>query len=115
MFGNKLFEGLAHSQEFMDIIRLVPLLKNFAYQLTPLVGVLDFFIAFALLFNPPITKSRKIQTGLFVWTMLWPFIPSSLRYFGGVAEFEIVEVMSISIAALVAYLLWRTFSKASTV
>lgn len=115
MFGNKLFEGLAHSQEFMDIISLVPLFKNFAYQLTPLVGVLDFFIAFALLFNPLITKSRKIQTGLFVWTMLWPFIPSSLRYFGGVAEFEIVEVMSISIAALVAYLLWRTFSKASTV
>ncbi len=115
MFGNKLFEGLAHSQEFMDIISLVPLFKNFAYQLTPLVGVLDFFIAFALLFNPFITKSRKIQTGLFVWTMLWPFIPSSLRYFGGVAEFEIVEVMSISIAALVAYLLWRTFSKASTI
>ena len=110
MFGNKITEGLAHSQEFINIISVISPLKQFAYSLTPLVGALDLFIGLALLFNPIITKSYKIQKILFVWAMVWPFLPSSLRYFGGVAEFEIVEVLSISISALVSYLLWMKFT-----
>jgi hypothetical protein len=111
MFGDKIVEGLAHSEEFMDIISLVPGLQSFAYQLTPLVGVLDLIIGVSLLLNPFVTKNDTVQKVLFVWAIIWPFVPSSLRYFGGVAEFEIVEVLSISIAALVSFVLWSKFTK----
>ena len=111
MFGNKIVEGMAHSEEFMAIISIVPFLKPYAYTLTPLVGLLDFFIGLSLILNPFVTKIVNIQKYFFVWAMVWPFVPSSLRYFGGVADFEIVEVLSISISALVAYLLWDRFSK----
>jgi hypothetical protein len=111
MFGNKIVEGLAHSEEFIAIISLVPFLKTYAYSLTPLVGLLDLFIGLSLILNPFVTKSEKIQKFLFLWAMVWPFVPSSLRYFGGVADFEIVEVLSISISALVAYVLWSKFTK----
>lgn len=111
MFGNKITEGWGHSQEFIDIISVISPLKNYAYSLTPFVGILDLSIGLALLCNPFITKNRSIQTGIFIWAILWPFVPGSLRYFGGVAEFEIIEVLSISISALVAFLLWRKFSQ----
>jgi hypothetical protein len=111
MFGNKIVEGLAHSEEFMDIISLIPFLKGVAYQMTPLVGILDLIIGVSLLLNPFVTKNDTVQKVLFVWAIIWPFVPSSLRYFGGVAEFEIVEVLSISIAALVSFVLWLKFTK----
>ena len=111
MFGGKIIEGFAHSDEFIAIISVIPFLKPFAYTLTPFVGLLDFCIGLSLLLNPFITKNQKIQTFLFMWAIVWPFVPSSLRYFGGVADFEIVEVLSISLSALVAFLLWNTFSK----
>ena len=111
MFGNKITEGLAHSEEFINIISIIPPLKGFAYTLTPFVGALDLCIGLALLLNPFITKNKNIQKFLFVWTILWPFIPSSLRYFSGVADFEIVEVLSISFSACVAFILWLKFSQ----
>lgn len=110
MFGEKIIEGFAHSQEFIDIISVISPLRPFAYALAPFVGLLDFFVGTALLLNPFITKNVKVQTFLFFWVMAWPFVPSSLRYFSGVADFEIVEVLSISLSALVSYLLWKKFS-----
>jgi hypothetical protein len=107
MFGNKIMEGFAHSQEFIDIISVITPLQPYAYTLTPLVGILDFSIGVSLLLNPFITKSDRVQTFLFAWAMVWPFVPSSIRYFGHVADFEIVEVLSISIAASVAWGLWK--------
>jgi hypothetical protein len=111
MFGEKIVEGLAHSEEFIAIISVIPFLKPFAYTLTPFVGALDLFIGLSLLLNPFVTKNNKIQIFFFVWAMVWPFVPSSLRYFGGVADFEIVEVLSISISALVSFLLWKKFTE----
>ena len=111
MFGGKIIEGFAHSDEFIAIISVIPFLKPFAYTLTPFIGLLDFCIGLSLILNPFITKNQKIQTFLFMWAIVCPFVPSSLRYFGGVADFEIVEVLSISLSALVAFLLWNTFSK----
>lgn len=110
MFGNKLIEGLGHSEEFAQIISVIPALKNFAYTLTPLVGIWDFTIAIALLLTPTLCKNRKVQTGIFIWVMVWPFLPASLRYFGGVGDFEIIEVLSISFSGLAAYLLWKKFT-----
>lgn len=110
MFGNKIVEGFSHSEEFIAIISVISPLKRFAYTLTPIVGIFDLLIGLALLFNPLVTKSAKIQNFIFTWTILWPFIPASLRYFGGVADFEIVEVLSISFAALVSYILWIKYS-----
>lgn len=111
MFGNKIIEGFAYNEEFIAIISLVPFLKSFATQLTPLVGIFDFIVGLSLLLNPFVTKSEKIQKLLFVWVILWPFVPSSLRYFGGIADFEIVEVLSISISAIVSFGLWWKFTK----
>lgn len=114
MFGIKITEGLAHSQEFIDIISVISPLRPFAYTLTPFVGMLDFCIGISLILNPFVTKSNKIQRFLFVWAMIWPFVPSSLRYFGGVADFEIKEVLSISISAGVAYVLWSLYSRVNS-
>ena len=119
MFGNKIIEGMAHSNEFIDIISVIKPLAPFAYTLTPLVGILDLSIGIGLVKYQTIAKLIKVPTPtiykfqkvIFLWTIVWPFIPASLRYFGGVADFEIVEVLSISISALVAYLLWSKYAK----
>ena len=109
-FMSKIIGGFTHNQEFIDIISLVSPLKGFAYSLTPLIGIFDFCAGLALLVNPLITKNIKIQKFLFVWVAFWPFIPASLRYFGGVGPFEIIEIVFISISALVAYILWDKYA-----
>lgn len=109
MFGNKIVEGLQMSEEFQQIISVVPFLASFAKILTPLVGIWDLLIGLLLVLNPFTLKNQKLQRGLFLWTMVWPFIPASLRYFGGVAEFEIVEVLSIVISAALACYLYKKY------
>ncbi len=111
MFGNKIVEGFEHSEEFQAIISVITPLKPYAYTLTPIVGILDFFIGFSLIFNMLITKNEKIQKFLFVWVIVWPFIPSSLRYFGNGSPFELGEVLSISFASLASFVLWLSFSR----
>lgn len=113
MFGNKIVEGWAHSEEFIQIISIITPLKNYAYTLTPFVGLLDLFIGLALLLNPLITKNEKLQKYIFIWVIIWPFLPASLRYFGGVDAFEIVEVLSISVSGIISYLLWKKFTSKS--
>jgi hypothetical protein len=109
MFGDKIVEGLAFSEEFQQIISVIPFLKGVSYYLTPLVGIWDLLIGLALIFNPFTLKNNKLQNYLFIWCIIWPFIPASLRYFGGVAEFEIVEVLSISLSAIASFWLWKNF------
>jgi uncharacterized membrane protein len=111
MFCEKIIEGMSHDEEFIQIISVIPQLQPYAYTLTPLVGIVDCLIGLALLFNPVLTKSKQLQTALFAWVTIWPFIPATLRMYGGVGEFEIVEVLSISMAAVVAYALWREFAQ----
>ncbi len=111
MFGNKIIEGFQYSEEFQAIIGVVSPLRPYAHALTPFVGILDFFIGFFLIFNMLITKNEKIQKLLFVWAIVWPFIPSSLRYFGNGSPFEIEEVLSISLSALASFALWHSFSR----
>lgn len=108
MFGAKIIEGLSGSQELIDIISVIALLKPYASILTPLVGVLDFCIGAALILNPFTLKKSGLQKFLFVWTALWPFVPATLRVVGGVGEFEIAEVLSISTASIIAYVLWSS-------
>lgn len=110
MFGNKIIEGLGHSEEFTQIISVITPLKDFADTLTPLVGILDLSVAIALLTIPVLCKNKKARIGIFIWVIVWPFIPASLRYFGGIAEFEIIEVLSISISGLISYLLWKKYT-----
>ncbi len=111
MFGGKIVEGLQYSEEFQAIISVIKPLAPFAHTLTPFVGILDFSIAVLFILSPFIFKSGCKRSFFFFWAMVWPFVPSSLRYFGGVADFEIVEVLSISISAVISYLLWKKFSK----
>lgn len=109
MFGNKITEGFTHSEELVAILGVIPPLKPVAYYLTPFVGLFYFCVGLALLFNPFVTKSVEKQKLIFVWAMLLPFIPASLGYFGGVAEFEIGEVLSVFLSVFVSYLLWARF------
>lgn len=111
MFGGKIVEGFAHSEEFIAIISVIPFLRPYAYSLTPLVGLLDFSIALVLIFIPLFVKNRKLQNLIFIWVIVWPLLPSSIRYFAHVADFEIVEVLSISLSAVLAYFLWLKFSQ----
>ena len=113
MFGNKIVEGLSHSEEFQNIISLIPFLKPYAYMLTPLVGIWDCLVGVALILNPFTIKNLKLQNILFIWCIIWPFVPSSIRYFGGIADFEIVEVLSISFSTILAYTLWCKYSKSN--
>lgn len=110
-FGGKIFEVLANKQEFIDIIStvksLVPISSFLAYG----IGIFDFAIAVALLTFSFFPATRKYHKYIFQWTILWPFVPSSLRYFGGVAPFEIGQVLHISFSAYVAYVLWGRFNK----
>jgi hypothetical protein len=109
MFGDKVIEGLNFSEEFQQIISVLPFLQPFARILTPIVGLWDLLIGVLLIINPSTFKNQNLQKYLFIWTMLWPLIPASLRYFGGVAEFEIVEVSSIILASAVSFWLYKKY------
>lgn len=110
-FGSKIFEVLADKQEFVDTIStikpLIPLASFLAYG----IGIFDFGIAIALLTFSLFPVTKKYHKYIFEWAIFWPFIPSSLRYFGKVAPFEIVQVLLISFSAYIAYLLWSKYSK----
>ncbi len=110
-FGSKIFEVIADKQEFVDIISvikpLIPISSSLAYG----ISVFDFAIAIALLTFSFFSETKKYHKYIFQWTILWPFVPSSLRYFTGVAPFEIGQVLLISFSACVAYVLWNRFNK----
>jgi hypothetical protein len=110
-FAGKFIEGFAFSEEFQAIISVIPFLKPIAYYLTPAIGLLDLIIGLALILNPFTLQKAKLQKVLFVWTALWPFLPASLRYFGGVAEFEINAVLATSLCSVLACFLWNKFNK----
>lgn len=112
-FGSKIFEVMADKQEFVDIISaikpLIPISSFLAYG----IGIFDFAIAIAiaLLTFSFFPATKKYHKYIFQWTILWPFVPSSLRYFTGVAPFEIGQVLFMSFSAYLAYVLWSRFSK----
>jgi uncharacterized membrane protein YqaE (UPF0057 family) len=110
-FGGKIFEVLADKREFVDIISAIKPLIPISFFLAYGIGVFDFTIAIALLTFSFFPVTKKYHKYIFQWTILWPFVPSSLRYFTGVAPFEIRQVLLMSFSAYVAYVLWSRFSK----
>lgn len=110
-FGSKIFEVVADKGEFVDIISAISPLAPFSSFLAYGIGAFDFIIAIALLTFSFFPVTKKYHHYIFIWAILWPFVPSSLRYFSGVAPFEIVQVLSISIAAVVAYILWGKYNR----
>lgn len=109
-FGNKLFEVLADPQEFIDIVSVITPLTSIANFLAHFIGYFDFLIAALLLIIPSLKTTKKYAKYIFLWTTFWVFIPASIRYFGGVADFEIVQVLSISFASAFSYLLFNRFN-----
>lgn len=109
-FGGKLFEVLSDNQEFIDIISVIHPLAPIASYLAYGIGVFDFLIALSLLTFSLFAITKKYHPYLFMWAIVWPFVPASLRFFGGVAEFEIVQVLSMSIAAVLALVLYKKFN-----
>jgi hypothetical protein len=110
-FGGKLFEVLDDATEFVEIISVIAPLSPVATLLAYAIGVFDFVVALALLIVPNISATKKYTPYMFVWVILWPLVPASLRYFGGVAEFEIVEVAEVMFAGIVAGSLWYAYAK----
>lgn len=110
-FGNKLFEVLKDNQEFMDIISVIHPLAPFSSFLSYGIGIFDFVFALAILGFSLCQKTKKYHPYLFAWAALWPFVPSSLRYFGANMPFEIEEVLLMSASAIIGYILWSKFAK----
>ena len=110
-FGNKLFEVLSDPLEIMDIISVIKPFANMSNLLAHLVGYFDLVIAISLILIPSLIYTKKYSEYIFMWVIIWPFIPASFRYFGGVGDFEIVQVLSISISAIVSYLLYVKYNK----
>lgn len=109
-FTSKLFEVIQDSEEFVSIINVINFLKPFSTLLAYGVGVLDFVIGCLLLVNYFFFKNRKLQLNLFLWTIFWPLIPASIRYFGGVGEFEIYVVSSMMASSILALALWYKYN-----
>ena len=105
-FGSKLFEVLSDKDEFVKIISAITILSPVSTFLAYGIGTLDFIIAISLLTIPLFNKSKKYSKYIFAWTILWPFIPSSIRYFLHVADFEIISVFSVSLSAILACVLY---------
>ena len=110
-FGVKLFEVLADKQEFVDIISVIHPLAPFATTLAYSVGIFDFIVALTLISIAMFPLTKKYSTYIFTWVILWPFIPASVRYFGGVSDFELQQVLLISFSALLSYILYYKFNK----
>ena len=109
-FGDKLLEVLYDPSEFAAIISVVPFLVPVSGLLAYAIGIFDACVAAAVLIVPSLRATKKYAPYVFGWVTVWPFVPSSMRYFGGVAEFEIVEVVLIVVAALAAWWLWQMYA-----
>lgn len=109
-FGGKFFEVLNDKTEVAGIISVIKPLSSIAGYLAYLMGTFDLLVAIALLSFSCFVITKKYHKYIFMWTILWPFIPAAFRYFGGVGDFEIVQVLSISISALVAYVLYKKYN-----
>lgn len=109
-FGGKFFEVTSDNTEITSIISVIKPLSGIAGHLSYLIGSFDLLIAVSLLTFSCFAVTKKYHKYLFVWTMFWPFIPALFRYFGGVGDFEIIQVFSISISALIAYLLYKKYN-----
>jgi hypothetical protein len=109
-FGGKLFEVLNDKTEIVNIISVIKPFSSIAVQLAYFVGVFDLLIAISLITFSFFAVTKKYHKFIFIWAMLWPFLPASVRYFSGVGDFEIIQVLSIFISASVSYLLYRKFN-----
>ena len=110
-FGKKLFEVLADKQEFVSIISAIHPLAPLSTFLAYFIGFFDFFVAILLLSIAILPLAKKYSKYIFIWVILWPFAPSSLRYFGGVADFELWQVLSMSCAAILSYVFFNQFNR----
>lgn len=110
-FAEKVTEVLADPSEFAGIISVIKPLSSISVPLAYLVGFWDLLIGILLLAIPNLDKTKKYSKYIFLWVIFWPLVPSSIRYFGGVADFEIVEVSEMIICALLAYILYCYFNK----
>ncbi len=109
-FGGKFFEVLNDKTEIVGIIATIKPLSLIAGNLAYMMGAFDLLVAISLLTFSCFSVTKKCHKYIFVWTILWPFIPASFRYFGGVGDFEIVQVLSISISALIACVLYKKYN-----
>ena len=111
-FAGKIVEILGEGkQEYIDIISVVKPLASSAGWLVYVVGFFDLFIAIFLLTGGVNKITRPYHKYVFLWCALWPFVPASLRYFGGVAEFEIVNILAVSFCSLFAWFLWNKYTE----
>jgi hypothetical protein len=106
-FAGKLFEVLRDSQEFIDIISVIKPLTPISNFLAHFIGYFDFGVAITLIIIPLFKITQKYTKYIFLWATLWVFIPASVRYFGGVADFELIQVLSISFSSIISYLLYK--------
>ncbi len=109
-FGKKLFEVLQDSGEFTDIISVIIPNHAFVNFLAYATGFWDLLIAVALLVIPNFSATKKYSSYIFIWVILWPLVPASIRYFGGVADFETIEVSTMILSAIVSFWLYKNFS-----
>lgn len=109
-FANKIIEVLSDNTEIAGIVSVLKPLSGIANMLSYAVGILDLAIALALLTFSLSLTTKPYHKYIFIWTIFWPFVPASIRYFGGVGDFEIVQVLSISISAVVAYVLYSKYN-----
>ena len=106
-FAGKIVEILGDGkQEYIDIVSLVGAFASSAGWLVYIIGFFDLLIAIFLLFASTNKITKPYHKYVFFWCMAWPFVPASLRYFGGVAEFEIFNIVAVTGCALVSYVLW---------
>ena len=110
-FGVKLFEVLADRQEFVDIISVIHPLAPIAITLAYAMGFFDLLVALTLLSIAVLSLTRKYSNHIFAWVIFWPFVPASLRYFGGVSNFELQQVLLIFATGLLSYVLYSQFNK----
>ena len=108
-FAEKHTEVLNDPTEFANIISVIQPLKTITIPLAYFVGFWDLIIAILLLVIPNISK--KYSKYIFIWVILWPLIPASIRYFGGVAEFEIIEIIAIISCGVLSFLLYEKFNE----
>ncbi len=108
-FGGKFFEVLNDNTEITSIISVIKPLSGIAGYLSYFLTSFDFLVAISLLVFSCFAITKKYHKYIFIWTIIWPFIPASFRYFGGVGDFEVIQVLSISVSAFIAYILYEKY------
>ena len=109
IYAGHCVEGLTEPDNFLEIIGKLGLGTVITSGLVYVVSILDLFVSILLMARSKILPQLPMIL-LYTWCGLWPWIPRLIELYGGM-EPEISSAAPVTVAAVLAYLINRTYRR----